>query len=249
VLKQKKGPTTRIRAAPIFEAYKGMRVVITKNLAPETGVANGAMGRISEFHFPVGTQFPRDRFGVIQPTNPPMWVDVILDNPPHVPFKDYPPNIRPVPLIEQSATVYCRNGNDIKRRTCTYDAIPIINGDAITGHASQGRTFKTTPVCIGNLFNGNISNVAMLFYVCCTRSTTANNLYFASPITLETLRKKCKMPPWIYHEWDRLKELSNQTIARLLPKRARFGETRGRMKLFVCSKSKSIQYSRNRIIR
>jgi hypothetical protein len=56
---QEKGPKLRIRAATMFTAYIGMRVVITHNFATELGVSYGAMGRIERLHFPKGAQINR----------------------------------------------------------------------------------------------------------------------------------------------------------------------------------------------
>jgi hypothetical protein len=53
------GPKSRIRAATMFTAYIGMRVVITYNFATEVGVSYGAMGRFERLHFPKGAQINR----------------------------------------------------------------------------------------------------------------------------------------------------------------------------------------------
>jgi hypothetical protein len=108
---------------------------------------------------------------VLVASNPPTYVDVRLESQPVTPLRGYDEFTRPVPLLEQTVTAVVRHDGVVQARKCVYDAIPMINGDAITGYASQGRTFKNIAICISNYFKGSTQNVGMLFYVSITRCT------------------------------------------------------------------------------
>lgn len=212
--KQKEGPNAGIQAAPKFAAHIGMRVVITKNLSPALGIANGAMGIIKALHFRRGTTFETTSTRLTIASRPPDYIDVQLYAEPKVALPGYESNVRPVPLISQDQSITFPHNGTVQTVKVKYEAIPIIQGDAITAHSAQGRTFKDEPVCISDVFAGRVQNRAMLFYVACTRITRGQNLYFETAVNLNTLITKCKMPSWVHEEWERLNTCSRNTIQR-----------------------------------
>jgi hypothetical protein len=215
---QRDGPKSKIKAAPIFHAFVGMRVVLTANVATEIGVANGSSGVIRALHFPQGTEFNRNEKGVYVSSNPPVYADVELSfepsrAPPGYGSKTYR-KVRPVPLVLQEHTIDYFNAEGARfSRRCKYMGLPVLNGYASTCHSAQGRTINH-PICISR---GLLERTdAMQLYVASSRVTKEGHIFFEKPLGVHELNQFV-MPTWVTKEWKRLNVLSAATLARFFP--------------------------------
>ena len=213
------------RYPSVFYMHLGMRVMVTKNIAPSQGIANGTLGTI------VGWQFPEDAhmerapdpilggLEILHAHSRPEFVLLMIDNPKFSPFPSltahhngdsiFPIFTKKNDLVE----VPSHGGPNASKIQLYIEQVPLVPSYAVTIHKSQGISVKN--LIVATWIMGGTNNLASLqmAYVALSRLRSIDGLYLFEPMPLRYLQFKGKKD--IKDETIRLEKLAQITADKM----------------------------------
>jgi hypothetical protein len=221
-LLETKGRDSNIDVPPITFMYIGQRVLCTRNMAPNIGLANKNSGKVLRMAFAEGTKIDTepDSSGAYFCSEPPEFVDVLFDNEIPGSFENYPDNVRPGPRTRQSGhnTYHHKDsvtGDNMMHSSAPYSflGIPLLPAYGLTVHSVQGKTY-TDPILVEPNPREKfplISSVAI--YMALSRVDDIKNLFITAPFTLQDLLK-WKPEDWMEMAMNNLDAKDLKTVER-----------------------------------